>query len=231
MRWVDHVAHTNCSPESQPLGFWTLDVWRHIYSRRPWIRSVVLYQFASDTCGIWNNLPSASVCIAAAVYSPEKTAEGFICFWRLSWTVEWGYENVARQRTSCYPRALLCLCSINFVFLLNGRPWFDPRVRKRIFYPTLCVQTVFGVHPVSYSMGTAVVTLVTHSHLVPRLRTRKSCTCSLLKRIRVCDGTTRFFDNILSTNSSYFSFKWDRVHHSFVLIWRQKIRLQLIDLD
>jgi hypothetical protein len=62
------------------------------------------------------------------------------------------------------------------------------------FFCSLCVQTSFGAHPASCTMGTGGpcprlmsskgVTLATHPHLVPRLRMRRSYTSSPPKCLR-----------------------------------------------
>jgi hypothetical protein len=79
------------------------------------------------------------------------------------------------------------------VWLRAGRQGFDPRQRQKDLLSNLCVQTGFGAHPASCTVGTGVlspglncgrgVTLTTHPHLVPWSRMSKSDTSSPLKRL------------------------------------------------
>jgi hypothetical protein len=72
----------------------------------------------------------------------------------------------------------------------TGRSGFDPRQGQKIFSSSLCVQTGFGAHPASCTMGTGgpfpggkAVILTTHPHLVPRSRMSRSYTSSPPKRL------------------------------------------------
>jgi hypothetical protein len=69
------------------------------------------------------------------------------------------------------------------VWLQTGRPVFNPRQRQRIVSSSLCVKTSPEANPASYPMGTGGlcpevkrgqgVTLTTHLHLVPEVKTEK----------------------------------------------------------
>jgi hypothetical protein len=72
----------------------------------------------------------------------------------------------------------------------TGRSRFDPRQRRKDFSSSLCVQTGYGVHRASCTIGTGGlspgvkpargVTLTTHFHLVPRPGVSRSCIFSPL---------------------------------------------------
>jgi hypothetical protein len=88
----------------------------------------------------------------------------------------------------------------------TGRSRFDPRQRWKAFSCNLCVQTSSRAHPDSCTMGTGVlspgvkrgrgVTLITHLHLVPRLRMSRSYTSCPPSAFVACTGTAFYITQI-----------------------------------